>query len=89
MPEKFKVDRGYIIYKRKRYDAGDLLPETFTERDRARNIYSRRLVKVATPVIEVNIPEQVPNTPADKPLVSKPTGASAVAKVSPAKQIVK
>lgn len=46
MAERFKVVGLWVVHKRQRYVEGDLLPEEFTERDRVRNIYSRRIQKV-------------------------------------------
>lgn len=42
----FKVEKGFVKYKGKVYYQGDFLPTNFTERDRARQVYSRRLVRV-------------------------------------------
>lgn len=95
MAKRFIVARLWVVHKRQRYNEGDLLPVEFTERDRIRNIYSRRITQVEIPdesqnqptqdqippqVIVptpsvVNIPPQVPTTPAEvKPSVVKTTG---------------
>lgn len=89
MSKRFKVTGLWVVHKRQRYNEGDLLPVEFTERDRVRNIYSRRITQVeiedvSNPPI-VNTPPQVPTTPAEiKPSVVKPTGASTI-KISPSK----
>lgn len=60
MAIRFKVVRGFVYYRKRAYYAGELMPEGFTERDQARNIYSRRLEKVEIPEepsTEVKIPE--------------------------------
>lgn len=49
MSIRFKVVRGFVYYRKKAYYAGELMPEGFTERDQARNVYSRRLEKVEIP----------------------------------------
>lgn len=40
---RWQVVRGYVKHKGTLYFTGDFLPETFTDRDRARHIYSRRM----------------------------------------------
>jgi len=46
MPQRYQVARKYVRHKGKIYSEGDLLPENFTERDRMRNLYSRRLTLI-------------------------------------------
>ena len=46
---RFKVERGLVKYKGKVYYQGDLLPVNFTEREKARQVYSRRLIQVEVP----------------------------------------
>lgn len=41
--QRWKVVRGTVKYKGTLYVMGDFLPENFSDRDRARHIYSRRM----------------------------------------------
>ena len=43
---RYKVLRHSVKYKGVVYNIGDLLPKTFTDRDRARHVFSRRLIPV-------------------------------------------
>lgn len=49
MATRFKVARKWVKWKGKVYYEGELLPPNFTEKDKYRNIYSRRLIKVEIP----------------------------------------
>lgn len=44
---RFKVVRGIIQHKRKRYKAGEFLPENFTMKDRMHNTFPHRIVEVS------------------------------------------
>ncbi len=83
MAERWKVVRGSVKHKGTLYFVGDLLPEDFTDRDRARHIYSRRMEKVE--VEEAPIVDVTSTTPpvidvqakVEPPKVIKPKGAQA------------
>lgn len=49
MSLRWKVVRKWVIFKGNLYKEGDLMPVEFTDRDRGRNIYSRRLIQVEVP----------------------------------------
>lgn len=68
---RYQVKYSWVLHKRRGYRTGDLLPEDFTERDRTRNIYSRRIGKVEIPD---TVQESVPIKAESIPSVSKPTG---------------
>lgn len=60
MAIRFQVVRGFVYFRKRAYYAGELMPEGFTDRDRARNVYSRRLERVEIPdqpTMEGNVPE--------------------------------
>ena len=77
MALRFKVARLWVVHKRQRFNEGDLLPEEFTERDRVRNIYARRIEQVEVPDEELNpTPDQDQIPPEDinptPPVVNTP-----------------
>lgn len=43
---RWKVVRKEVYFRKKIYQTGELMPENFTDRDRNRNTYARRLEKV-------------------------------------------
>lgn len=49
MATRFKVARKWVKWKGRVYYEGELMPPNFTEKDKYRNIYSRRLIKVEIP----------------------------------------
>ena len=57
--ERYQVKGKWVKHKGVMYDNGELLPEDFTERDKYRNLYSSRIVKVA---IEIPKVVEVANT---------------------------
>lgn len=59
---RWKVVRGWVMHRKIVYAAGELMPESFTDRDRAHNIYSRRLQKVEIPSEPTGISEVIPPT---------------------------
>jgi len=63
MAARYIVTRLRVVHKRKMYCEGDLLPVEFTERDRARNIYTRRIGLVDVP--DVSDVSDVPDEPKD------------------------
>lgn len=70
MALRFKVTRLWVVHRGKRYNEGDLLPVEFTERDRVRNIYTRRIGQVEVPdEVKDLIP---PQEPVDVPEVITP-----------------
>jgi hypothetical protein len=46
MSLRYQVTRAFVLHKRVKYNQGDYLPKDFTERDKARNVYSRRIALV-------------------------------------------
>jgi hypothetical protein len=85
MVVRYQVVRGKVFHRKKVYDVGEFLPTDFTDRDRARNVYSRRIIKVELndskepeKIVEV-VPnpnmnkEEIPNTSElkDKEVVTK------------------
>lgn len=52
---RFYVSRHYVKWKGRLYKQGELLPEEFTHRDKARNIYSSR---IAVCDVEDTAPEE-------------------------------
>jgi hypothetical protein len=46
---RWQVIKGFVKYKGKVYYQGQLLPASFTDRDREHQVYSRRLIKVEIP----------------------------------------
>lgn len=65
MAIRYKVTRGYVRFGKKVFFAGELMPPGFTERDKMRNIYSRRLVRV-----EVDESSDIPDTPDDNIVIN-------------------
>lgn len=74
---RYKVIRKSIRWNRQTYHTGDLLPETFSEKDKYRVLYPSRITSV-------EVKEEVKTTPivsmgtkaAEKPVApAKPTGA--------------
>lgn len=65
MAIRYKVTRGYVRFGKKVFFAGELMPPEFTERDKMRNIYSRRLVRV-----EVDESSDIPDTPVDNIVIN-------------------
>lgn len=57
---RFKVVRGVVQYKRKRYKAGELLPENFSEHDRRHNAWPHRILEISDEEASKLIPEEVP-----------------------------
>ncbi len=49
MATRFKVARKWVKWKGRVYYEGELMPPNFTEKDKYRNIYSRRLIEVEIP----------------------------------------
>ena len=49
MASRYIVERFYVRHKGKIYTQGELLPVEFTEKDKFRNLYSRRLKLVEIP----------------------------------------
>lgn len=64
MTQRWQVVRGSVKHKGTLYFTGDFLPEEFTDRDRARHIYSRRM-ELVDYVDPATIPEVIdkPTTP--------------------------
>lgn len=83
MAERYQVVRGQIKWKGTLYFTGDLLPENFTDKDRARHMYSRRieLVEIKEQPKEVPPVKTPKGTPASSettpPTGTKPTAAKA------------
>lgn len=46
---RYQVVRRAILFKRKVYEVGELMPASFTEREKARHVYSKRFVAVEIP----------------------------------------
>jgi hypothetical protein len=61
MAERYQVERGSVLHRKVVYKQGDLMPADFTERDKARNVFSRRLIKV-------DVPDEPSQIPTDKEL---------------------
>lgn len=61
--KRWQVQRGPVRHKGRTYLPGDYMPENFTERDRARNMYSRRLVLVEVPDEPSALPTSEAKTP--------------------------
>lgn len=55
---RFKVVRGVIQHKRKRYKAGEFLPENFTMKDRMHNTFPHRIIEVP----DEEVPQKVTET---------------------------
>jgi hypothetical protein len=62
---RFKVIRQWVKYKGRLWYVGELLPTTFSERDRQRNVFTSRIAAVEVPDEEVTV--------ADAPIVSTPS----------------
>lgn len=75
MAKRWQVTRGGIFHKHTYYPVGEYMPEDFTEKDRARNVYGRRLIQVEVPDEPLAVSEgtDVIVPPVDPPAVPDTT----------------
>lgn len=68
--KRYRVKFKYVKFKGVMYQAGELLPSTFSEKDRFRNIYPSRIeqVDVEEPDKEEGVQEIPPATPSTPPV---------------------
>lgn len=71
---RYQVTKGVMKYKRRPYVAGDLLPVEFSEKDRHRSTFPRRIVAVEVPDA----------APVEKKAISATTAAKATTGVKAA-----
>lgn len=64
MATRYKVVRQSVRFGKQTYHVGDLLPESFSERDLYRVLYPSRIEKVEIADTEVQTPPVVPVAPA-------------------------
>ena len=74
---RFKVVRGVIAYRGKKYSAGDLLPERFTDKERQHCAFPHRVVEVPDDEIPVT-PEAIVTPEVDAPEVNAPEVAKSI-----------
>ena len=80
---RFKVVRGVIQHKRKRYKAGEFLPENFTMKDRMHNTFPHRIIEVPDEEVPQEIasavPEMTPQTVTETVVKAAPSANVQVA----------
>lgn len=63
MSFRWQVMKGTIKWKGTCYEAGQLMPASFTDRDRERQVYSRRLIRVEISDEPLKLETDVVTTP--------------------------
>ena len=72
MSFRWQVLKNSIKWKGTCYEAGQLMPASFTDRDRERQVYSRRLIKVEIPDEPLKLePDAVITPPSEVEVVSE------------------
>ena len=77
---RFKVVRGVIAYRGKKYSAGDLLPERFTDKERQHCAFPHRVVEVPDDEIPVT-PKAIATPEVAKPITGTVVQAAPRAEV--------
>ena len=84
---RYIVTRGVIQHKRKRYKAGELLPENFSEHDRRHNAWPHRILEITDEEASKLIPEEVPEEVHQATDVIPPQVTGAVVKAAPSADV--